>query len=263
MSITARGNYQIRRQRPRYRTTAEASQIIVPYVGPFDALQAARPAIQSTLSGFPNDHLVKEVLLEEGRSTDGRMVVTLEKPSPGATGSTANQQIGETVYELDWGEERRALEEHKSCPVLKSDRLVYEFPDRAYDATTNPGWSSSGSAPAGKTGRQRTWDDWAALDAGDVTAGVWSVDQYKQLRREGYTDYPVAFPIARVTIYAKYRITPTGSVWTISSPPSQCEAPSGWVYVKTSSRSRKEGRLYSLIEEWRGFNKANSLFFLS
>jgi hypothetical protein len=262
MSIRSKGQYVVKRQRARYRETAEASQIIVPYVGPYDTLWSGRPAINSTISGFPGDHKVKEVAMEDGRANDGRLIVTLEKPNPGSTGSDENTQIGETLYELDWGEERRPLEEHKKMPILKTDRLVYEFPDKAYDAATNAGWSSTDDAPAGKTGRQRTWDDWAAMDGGDVNAGEWSIDDYKGLRRKGYEDYPVSFPIARVTIYAKYRINPVGSVWTTSSPPSQCGAPTGWTYVKTASRSSKQGRLYTLIEEWRGFNRVDSLFFL-
>lgn len=260
--MRSRGQYQIKRQRPRYRSTAETRQIIIPYVGPFDQLKASEPAIDSTISGFPSTHKVKEVSIEELGGGAGRMVVTLELPAPGSTGSEQNTQIGETVYECDWSEERRPVEEHSKMPQLKTDRSVYEFPDKAYDSVTNAGWSSAGSAPDGKTGRQRTWDDWAALDSGDVTGGTWSIDDYKSLRRKGYEDFPVAFPIARVTTYAKFRIPPNGSVWHISSPPSQCGAPAGWTYVKTASRSRKEGRIYSLVEEWRGYNRADALFFL-
>lgn len=250
------GNPTIRRLKPRERTTAEASQIIVPFTGLYLALKAAKPAINSPLPGFPADHLVKEVSLEEGRSVEGRMVVTLEKSTPDNTGSTDSTPLGEPIYELDWGEARRPLEEHLKAPRLNANRPAYEFPDRENSAS-NTGWPPW-NPPAGKTGRQRSWDDWAAMDGGDVTGGTWDIDEYKALKSKGYDTFPVAFPIARVTIYAKYRISSAGGVWQVSSPPAQCGAPGGWTYVKTAARSSKQGRLYTFIQEWRGFNKVEA-----
>lgn len=257
MSARIRGNSSIRRLSPRFRVTSESSQIIVPFSGLYLALKAAQPAINATLPGLPSDHFVKEVSLEEGKSVEGRMVVTLEKPTPDNTGSQDPSPLGDPIYECDWGEQRRPIEENPRCPQLKSDRLVYEFPDKNFDTATNPGWSSTAAAPEGKTGRQRTWDDWAAMDAGDVTGGTWTIDEYKQLRRLGVNDFAMPFPIARTTLYAKYRVAPNGSVNSISTPPSQCGAPSGFTYVKTASRSSKQGRLYTLVEEWRGYPGTN------
>ncbi len=254
MSIRSKGHYVVKRLRPRYEETAEASQIIVPFVGPFDALWSGRPAINSTLSGFPSDHTVKKVSMEDGRANDGRLIVTLERPAPGSTGSNENAQIGESIYELDWGEERRPLEEHEKAPHLAPDRPEYEFPDKAWDSQINYGWPP-GEAPEGKIGVQRSWDNWAALDSSDVIPIDWDVDDYKALRRKGFVDFPHAFPIARSTIFAKYRIASSGGVQAVGSPPGQCGAPGGWIYVKTASRSTKQGSLYSLIEEWRGFSK--------
>lgn len=257
MSVRTRGTFQIRRLRARLRVTSDKATYTVPYVGPYESLQANIPGIDSSLPGIPAAYKVTEVTLEEGRSVEGKMTVIAELALPGNTGSTDDAQLGETVYELDWSEERRPIEEHQNCPKLKDDRLVYEKPDLAYDATTNSGWSSSGAAPAGKSGRQRTWDDWSSMDAGDVTGGTWSIDQYKAIKQRGVNDFSIPFPIARTTIYAKYRITPIGAVNTISSPPGSCGAPSGWTFVKTASRSQKQGRQYTLIEEWRGFPGSN------
>jgi hypothetical protein len=251
--MKTRGQFVVKRQRPRYRTTADARQIIVPYVGPFADLVAKEPPIDSAISGFPSNFKVKEVVIEEGRAHDGRMVVTLELPNPGSTGSTENQQIGEPIYELDWGEQVRPIEQHPEMPILKEDRKVYEFPEKVYDEDSNSGWAPGTKAPNGKTGRQRTWEDWVALDDDDLSGGTWNLETYKALKRQGMDTYSVPFPIARATVYAKYRIPPNGAVNTVSSPPAECGAPNDWTYVKISSRPTKQGRLYTLVEEWRGY----------
>jgi hypothetical protein len=241
MPPRAAGRYEVRKQRARKVVRAEAIRYVIPYVGPYAALERQMPDIGSTVAGYPADYKVAEVSLEEGRADDGRMTVYLEKLQPGNPGSQEQAQIGETVYELDWGEERRPIEEHAKCGSLN--------PNRAADPNTE---------------RKRTWDDWQSLESSDYEprTGGWTLAQYQGLKEKGYNDYPVCFPIARVTRYARFRIAPTGNVWKPGNPPSQCNPPNGYYYVKTAARSQRSGRIYQLVEEWRGYDRADDLFFL-
>lgn len=255
----------IRRLKPRYRTTVEGKQIIVPFTGVFDLLKASEPPVGQAFTGFPADYLVKEVNLIEGESIDGRMEVTLEKLQPGTPSGSTFEQLSDPVYERDWGEERRPVEEHSKCGDLKDDRKWYENPAWP-ESDANPGYANKAAVPSGKIAKQRTWEHWDVLEASDyqaVTNG-WTLAQYQRIRQK-HEDYPVAFPIAIVTTYHRSRPT-TGStnVWKRESPPADCGAPtSGWRYVKVADRCTRSGRLYTRVQQWRGYDKTDDLFFIT
>jgi hypothetical protein len=257
MAVKSAGPFSVRRLRPRRQLDAEADRYTVEYVGPYDTLEAQTPEIGASLTGFPSTYLVESAELEPTRATAGRLRVQIMQRTTGGTGSDDPTELSDPIYELDWGEERRPIEEHRKCGYLKADRPRYLYPERGSDSEGQETYTSSEAK-----GAPRTWEHWAALDSSDYTGGTWSLAQYKSIKEAGYLDYPVPFPIARVTRYARYRISPTGSVHHLSSPPSGCGAPSGWTYVKTAARSQKQGRLYTLIEEWRGYDRADDLFFL-
>jgi hypothetical protein len=222
------------------------------------------PAIGETMSGYPSIYTVAEVVIERGKSLEGSMEVTLALPRPDTQSNGQDTQIGDPIYELDWGEERRSTEEHKKCGRLKPDRPYYKYPSRAYHEKNNKRNTKdeSESADDGPFA-QRTWDDWASLDDQDYDkTDQWSLAQYKSLKEKNRNDYPVSFPVARVTYYSRFRKVPNGGVWQIGTPPGQCGAPGGWTYVKTASRTTKVARLYTLVEEWRGYNSTDPLFFL-
>jgi len=262
MSVRARGQFVIKRLRARYRKVSDAQTYTVPFVGPYTELLASQPALDASLSGFPTDYKVKEVTVEEGRSIDGKMVVTIEKPLAGNTGSTEDSQIGDPVYESDYSEERRPIEEHNKCGNLDPGRPYYEYPDRK-TSDANPGVdATTATNDAEKVYKQRTWDHWQSLDDNDYAAGDWNLADYKSLKEKGRNDYPVAYPVCTVTTYSKFRQTSGSGVWSISSPPAQCSPPSGWTYVKTGDRCTKQGRLYTRVQTWRGYDSTDTLFFL-
>lgn len=264
MPPVQRGDQSVRQLRPRYRTTVEARQIIVPFAGQFSQLKSQEPPVGEAFGGFPADYFVKEVNLVEGESSNGRMEVVLEKLLVGADSGASYLQIGETVFERDWGEERRPVEEHKKCGKLKADRPYYEFPG-SETSDKNPGLAT---VPADKTCRRRTWDEWDVLDDDDFEAADpgWTLAQYKAIREEGHTDYPVAYPLCTKTTYHRSRPTDATAegVYKKSTPPSECLAPSvGWTYVKTVDRISRTGRLYTRVQQWRGYDKTQDLFFLT
>lgn len=259
-----RGKFSVKQLPHRIRSTSDGRSYIIPFVGPYAQLLTMEPAIDALMPGFGNLYRVSEVVIERGKSLEGTMDVTITLPRRDNDNTGDDSEIGDPVYELDWSEERRPIEEHKKCGQLKADRPYYKYPSRAAHNTNNKGVSKadSDSAEDGPFA-QRTWDDWASLDDQDYEkTGQWTLANYKGLKEKGYNDYPVSFPVARVTIYSRYRKSPNGSVWQISTPPGACGAPGGWTYVKTASRTTKVARLYTLVEEWRGYNKADALFFL-
>lgn len=266
MTVRAKGTYQVKQQRPRRIKRAESEGYSVPFVGPYSALASAEPAIDATLAGFPGDYKVREVNLEHTGGDSGRMLVTIERPLPGSTGSQSDAQIGVPVYELIWSEERRPLQENRRCGRLKAERPYYEYPDRRKSAANPSKTATEAAEDSDKVYRQRSWENWESLDDDDydppTVGGGWNLTNFRRLKEAGYNDFPVAYPLARVTIYAKYRIAAPGGTYQVSTPPAQCGAPGGWYYVKTASESKKEGRLYTLVEEWRGYNRVDDLFFL-
>jgi hypothetical protein len=67
-------------------------------------------------------------------------------------------------------------------------------------------------------------------------------------------DYPVAYPLASATTYHNYRPSSGTGVFSKENPPSECGAPtSSYVFVKTADRITKQGRLYTRVQQWRGY----------
>lgn len=259
MPPKVKGSYSIRRQRAKKRSTAESKSYAIPIVGPYPALEASEPAIGASFSGYPSDYFVTDVSLEDTGGGSGKMVVTIEKKQPGNPEGSQPTQIGETVYELDWSEERRPIFEHPKCPKLKPDRLNYEYPDRVYSQGNSGKTDAEVSSDTEKFYKKRTWDNWQSMDAGDLIGGEWDVDTIKKLLEAGINDYPLAYPIASATKYALYRIAASGDVNAKSNPPSECGAPiESWFWIKCGARSTKQGKLYSLVETWRGYHKSST-----
>lgn len=259
MAVKSKGSYTVKKLRMRRRTRPEGDSYIIPFVGPYDQLTSQQPALGSTVSGLPNDYLVEEVNIEEGQGGSGRMIVTATKRTPGPpSGSSSYAQIGETLYELDWYEERRPIEEHPKCGFLKTDRLRYLNPEQGSETE-----GQAANPHDSKKGRPRTWAHWEVLDESDYEQknNGWSLAEYRFLKEAGTDTFPVAYPVARKTIYSRGRLTAATNVWKKDTPPPDVGAPSGFVYVKSASRITKQGRIWSKVEEWRGYANAQDLFF--
>ena len=257
-------NLQIKKLRSRFRTTAENKTVVIPYVGPIDELKAKEPPCGQPMTGFPSEYLVTEVVITEGASINGRMEVTLERPQPGTPQGADVEQLAEPVYELDWQEENLPIEQHKKCGSLKSDRPWYKYPATGAGSDGNEQYDAAAPG-SNQKGRQRTWANWEALTDADYepAGGGWTLAQYKALKEDGKDDFPLAYPVAQVTSYHRFRPTSSGGVWAVGAPHALCGAPTtGWTYVKTSDRITKHGRLYTRVQQWRGFNSTSTLFFL-
>jgi len=263
MAARPKGNFTVRQLRPRTRTTANGRSIIIPYVGPYDQLKALEPPLDSTVTGFPADYKVSEVSLDEGRSVEGKMTVTITKPHSEPDSNDPNP-LGDPIYESDYLEERRPTEDNKRCGRLKPDRPYYEFPDRK-TSTANPKKNASeAAADAEKTYKQRTWDHWQSLDADDYDAsgsGTWSLAQYKSLKERGRNDYPVAFPVCTATTYHRGRPGSGQGINQEGNPPGECDPPSGYFYVKSGDRKTKQARIWTRVQTWRGYDSTDALFF--
>lgn len=264
MPPRARGNYTIKKLTARRRVNADTQSYEIPYVGPYTALAAAEPLVGSTVLGYPAAFKVDQVTLEETGGGSGRMVVVITKPQPGTPTGSDDTQLAEPIYESDYCEERRPIEEHKKCGKLKDDRPYYEYPAMATSLENKAiNWSPS-PTNSGQY-RQRTWEHWVSLNANDYSesGGGWSLAVYKSLRESGFDSFPVALPICSVTSYHRFRPVSTGGINAVSAPPSQCSPPTGFIYVKTGDRVTKQGRLYTRVQSWKGFHPGmKSEFFL-
>lgn len=257
MAPRTKGSFTIKRQRARKQSTEDKRSYVIPLVGPYDALAAGEPAIGSSFTGFPSYYKVKDVSLEDTGGGSGKMLVTLEIP---AIDDTAPLPTGlqDPIYELDWQEERRPVFEHPKAPKLKDDRPYYDDPSRkeCTDAgTLNQKWAGQ------ENGKPRTADHWSVWQNDDVDAEDWTLAQFKKLLESGISDYPVAYPVATVTQYARSRIAPTSGVNERCDPPSGCGAPtSGFYWIKSGARATKQGRLYSLVETYRGYLVGSDIY---
>jgi len=258
------GQYDVRKVKTRHVISQEQDKYIVEYVGPLGKLEAKRSSIGEKLTGFPAGFVIDLIEITPEKADSGRMSITLLKQTPGSGSPQASEPLGEPIFELDWIESSEPIESHPKCGHLKADRKFYANPGYATDAQSNPAFSDTSEATVPV--RRRQWEEWTVLDETDYEAvGTgWSLSEYQTLKERGKHVYPVAIPQARVTRYSRSRPSTTGGVWKKSTPPAECGAPSDpeWTYVKIASMVRKEGRLYTLVEEWVGYTHVEDIFFL-
>lgn len=233
-------------------------------VGPYAELEAQEPAIGSAFSGYPDIYRVSEVSLEDTGGGSGRMMVTIERPQPDNSAAASPDALADPIYESDYAEERRPLEEHKKCGELKADRPYYKYPDRKTSTANPKKTAAEADSDPEEVYKQRTWENWHVLDADDYdhTGYVWSLVSYKSLKEKGFNDYPICYPVCTETTYHRYRPSSGAGVNAISTPPSACNPPTGFIYVKSGDRCTKQGRLYTRVQSWRGYNSADALFYL-
>jgi hypothetical protein len=96
------------------------------------------------------------------------------------------------------------------------------------------------------------------IDA-DATLGFNAMELYQRLLR-GQTSYPLFVPVARKSSYSTSRPI-TGDCGTQSTPPSQCGAPAGYVYVKMADKVIKRNGSYERSEEWVGFDEVDEMVY--
>lgn len=233
--IRWRGPKDLKQQKLRWTFTAESDELVVPFEGPLSVALAKQPKAGQQLKGFTDGGLkVVRVEIEELDAGAGRMSVYLGAPKePDA--DVSSEPLGEPIYEIDWQELTKPLEQHHKCGKLKADR-------------------------ASVNGKKRTWDDWSDLEASDYEAvgGGWDLATYKAKRAKGIESFSIAFPIIRRTIY--YLRTPEGvgaDCYEQSTPPAEAGAPSSaggkaLEYMQTTDKLRKEGRLRTRETEWIG-----------
>ncbi|HEY8898867.1 MAG TPA: hypothetical protein VIM61_00430 [Chthoniobacterales bacterium] len=233
-------------KRPFYDYTLDGTTAKIEATGLYEALRRNLPSLAAAHPKVAGGLTIARITLEPGQSNEGKM--TLYFSGPPATPAGGD----DAIYERDWGTESRPIERHPKCPNLKEDRPYYEFPDKAYNSTSNPRFESPDDA-GDKTVAQRTWDHWAALDVQDVNGGTWSLSNYKSLKESGWNDYEHVFPIARATTYTAKRPNGATSILNVEAPPSSCGVPSGgWTYFKAADRSTRENGRFRQSKEWEG-----------
>jgi len=233
-----KGPKELVQQKLRWTFTAEGGDLVVPFEGPLSVALARRPKPGQTLRGFTDGGLkVVRVEIEEGDGGSAKMTVHLGAPKEPEEEVTF-EPLGEPIYEIDWQELTKPLEQHPNCGTLNPDREAVN-------------------------GKKRTWDDWADLKESDYQEDLsgwdpWELATYQAKREKGIESFSIAFPIVRQTIY--YLRAPGGvgaGCYAKDIPPTGAGAPTvaggnALLYMRTTDKLRKEGRLRTRETEWIG-----------
>lgn len=235
-----RGPKTLEQQKLKWSFESEQQSVVVPFAGPYSVCVAKRPKVGGTLAGFTSTNMtITKVEIEEGDGETATMSVYL-----GATkapdSDTSFAAIGEPIYELDFQELTKPLEQHPKCGILNPDRTEKE-----------------------KLGKKRaTWDDWADLEQDVDYIGVgpvqWDLATYQAKRQKGIENFQIVFPIVRRTL-TFYR-QPSGigdGCFHQEYPPGEAEWPTEIgghevKYIKSTEKLRKQGRVRTLETEWIG-----------
>jgi hypothetical protein len=251
-TVTWVGATALQLQMPIWRFTAEGTSLTLTYEGPINTCHAERPANGGTVDGFTDYGLkVTSAEIEEIGGGAGRMTVQLDSPTDpdgGGGGGGSNEPIGDPIYELNWFPHGFGIEEHPRCGRLKNSRPYYT-PDGTEGTASN--------------GKQRTWEDWADLDADDYDSSfsrgpghpdIWTLAQFKTIRELGVDSFEMHVPAVTKTTY--YLRSPGGFGAALNkqqNPPPEAGAPTtGWKYRKTDDSLEREGRLRARKESWLG-----------
>lgn len=230
-----RGPKNMVQQKLRWSFTAEGEELVVPFEGPLSVALASKPRPGMKLRGFTaGDLRVQRVDIEEGDGDSAKMVVTLAMPKA-PDSDTSTESLGEPIFEVDFQELTKVLEQNRKCGKLKPGRPAVN-------------------------GKKRTWDDWADLTEEDYddSGGAWSLSVYKGLRAQGVESFSIAYPVIRRTLYFLRTPLYVGyGCYMRQAPPVGAPTSVGGElisYIKTTEKLRKEGRLRTLETEWIGAN---------
>jgi len=210
--------------------SAEKTTVILTYEGPRADCRSRAPALFSTIAGWPG--YITNVKIPPGQTPDGRLIITLDA-------------IFNTIYELDWA---TCFKKLLTMPIFQpgGDQAL---DDGDLDIINE--WTNAATATLRSSVYAR------------VTSAFPEAKYYIDKIKLGEEEYPVAYPIARMT--TKTPQPPAGvgeGMYVAEAPPVPCNAPAGnWHYYKSADSCLYEGRIYTRRQEWTGAQKLDADIF--
>lgn len=222
--------------------------------GPYVLCLAKQPEIGQAIRGFDAALRVTSSKVEELDGEAGRIDLILEAGRDDSGQDSA--ALGDPTYEIEFAQIDKALESHRLCGTLKEDRPKYK--DGAVNAAE---------------GKQRTWEDWPALDGDDYDHSAapvtgdgdrWTLAYYKSLREKGVESYVFPAPVIRRTTIHLGRPTDLGdATGKIQEPPSAANFAriEGYQWLAGPDRCTKSKRTYTRTTEWVGAEEWSALIY--
>jgi hypothetical protein len=242
-AILWRGQTSLTPGKEKWSVTTSNVKVTVSFSGKYTDVLGNRDALGTALSGYTGMYCT-QADIEELDGGSGRIELTLEgvlDPS-----SYTVEPLGTPIFELEFGELNRPLEQHSLCGVLNPDR------------PTNP-----------TTQKKITWEDWALLDPDEDTgvdydstgsgsgiwasAAKWDIATYLQRKNKGEDSFILFTPTVRRTTVHLY---PPGDVGSMSGriqfPPSSAFDLSSFIWLAGPDRCTHNSRTFTRITEWIG-----------
>jgi hypothetical protein len=148
---------------------------------------------------------------------NGILTVTYEIPAPEDYQFTGSQ----TSIEIAWMELRKPIEQHSMFKNVPATEIK-----KAKDAAELEGEASEAAAQQLDTIAKKLYD----------------------YLIKGTTEYSTGVPVVRRTKTRQAGNQGGGGAWMRDSPP--VSIPGGWDWLKTADERRKDGRSFTLVEEW-------------
>jgi hypothetical protein len=212
------------------------------------ALEAALPAIGAAAETIATIALsVTGVELADAEGDTAKLTVSAEAQLDSTTTSTP---LGEPVYEVDFVELRKKIEEHPCCGKLQASASTH-FPD------TPP-----------------TWEDWPMLmDNNWATAtgiptfwssiGAWTLEDYLSMKKKGVEEFVMYLPV--VTRSLTYLARPTGlgeRSGTQSNPPTGSYSYiSKYEWLLGEDGAVRRGDKYERKTKWMGAERIEGFLY--
>lgn len=231
-----RGERKVERGQTQWNFTDKVTAD-VPFVGPYEILQAQRPRRGTILPEFPTLVVVGSDL-QEGDAGTGTLTVHLELPFENVADVTFDP-IAEPEYEIAFNEEKAAIWTHPRCGFLHGADVV------AQNLHLDD-WEGLLSYPAAYKVRVASPPEFT---------GPWSFDDYIALRKRGVEDYLVSAPIvSRTLIYLRKPTDVGDGCFTHQNPPVGASFTEVWKYnwLLGADVASKAGKVWRRTTRWIG-----------
>jgi hypothetical protein len=222
----------------KWDVTTTNVMVTVTFKGKYTDVLNNKDALGTALSGYSGMFCTK-ASIEELNGTAGQIQLTLEgvlDPS-----SYTTEPLGPPVFELEFGELTRPLEQHSLCGILKPARPI---------------------SPV--TQKKLTWEDWQLLTTDDydstgngtgiwAAAAKWSLSTYQRKKERGEDSFVLYTPIIRRTTIHLYPPGDVGSMaGRLQSPPSTGFDVGVWTWLAGPDRCTHSARTFTRVTEWHG-----------
>lgn len=251
-----RGTKDLTFGKAHVETTATKLVVTTEITGPYITCLSKQPTIGQAIKGFDAALRVTACKVNELDGEAGSIDVTLEAGLDDSGQSDA--PLGQPTYEVEFAELEKAIEQHPRCGRLKANRPKYK----------------DGVVSAAE-GKQRTWEDWNALDADDYDAAftpvppfaaatVWTLAEYKGLKEKGVETYILASPVIRRTTTHLRKPSDLGAaVGQRQEPPEACDFSriEDYQWIAGPDRCTRSKRVYTRTSEWIGAEEFSTLIY--